>query len=184
MIRKAEHFVRDGDLRFAATLLGHAVSADPMHTASKEALADVYTRLGFGAENATWRNYYLSAAQDLGKPPGSHIKTLGTGMKMGQTVEQWLDLMAIRLNGPKAGAECFAIDVHVTDEQRWWRVTVSNGALTYRSALAQDGFSGVSGLTLVLQKKDLFGVLGGVGLQEAQSGDLGLLEKLLSLVEG
>ncbi|OGE47738.1 hypothetical protein PENARI_c037G11701 [Penicillium arizonense] len=183
VIRKAEHFVQEGDLRFAATLLRHAVSADPMYAASKEALADVYMRLGFGAENATWRNYYLSAAQDLGRTPNSQIKALGTGMKMGQSVEQWLDLMAIRLNGPKAGAERFAIDVHVTDEQRWWRVTVSNGALTYRSALAQDGFSGVSGLTLALQKRELFGVLGGVGLHEAQSGELGLLEKLLSLVE-
>jgi alkyl sulfatase BDS1-like metallo-beta-lactamase superfamily hydrolase len=117
VIRKAEHFVQEGDLRFAATLLRHAVSADPMYAASKEALADVYTRLGFGAENATWRNYYLSAAQDLGKTPSSQTKALGTGMKMGQSVEQWLDLLAIRLNGPKAGAERFAIDVHVTDEQ-------------------------------------------------------------------
>ncbi|OQD84702.1 hypothetical protein PENANT_c012G07891 [Penicillium antarcticum] len=183
VIDKAEHFVHEGDLRFAATLLGHAVSADPMHAEAKEFLAGVYTSLGFGAENATWRNYYLSAAQDLGRIPGLQTKTLGSGMKMGQSVDQWFDLLAIRLNGPKAGTECFAIDVHVIDEQRWWRINLSNGALTYRSALAQDGFSGVSGLTLILQKKELFAVLGGVWLQHAQSGDLGLLEKLLSLIE-
>jgi alkyl sulfatase BDS1-like metallo-beta-lactamase superfamily hydrolase len=183
VIRKAEQFVREGDLRFAATLLGHAVSADPMHAASKEALASVYTRLGFGAENAIWRNYYLSAAQDLGKMHGSQTKALGSGMKIGQSVDQWLDLLAIRLNGTKAGAECFTIHFHLPDEQRWWRVNLSNGALTYRSALAPDGFSGVPDLTLTLPKKELFSLLGGIGLQHAHLGDLTLFERLLSLIE-
>ncbi|KAJ5761985.1 uncharacterized protein N7511_005367 [Penicillium nucicola] len=183
VIDKAEHFAHEGDLRFAATLLGHAVAAEPLHAAATEALAGVYTSLGFGAENATWRNFYLSAAQSLGTIPGLQFKTLGSGMKIGQSVDQWLDLLAIRLNGPRAGTECFALDLHVIDEQRWWRVNLSNGALTHRSALAQDGFSGVSGQTLVLQKKELFDILGGVGRAQSGQSESTLLEKLLSLIE-
>ena len=64
-VAKAQEFADDGDLRFAAELASHAVFADPDHDAAKELLADVLTRLGYGAENATWRNCYLTGAQEL-----------------------------------------------------------------------------------------------------------------------
>ena len=39
--------------------------ADPDHDAARDLLADVLERLGYGAENATWRNGYLTGAQEL-----------------------------------------------------------------------------------------------------------------------
>lgn len=51
LVAKAREYAAAGDLRFAATLLDHAVFADPAHTEAKSALAEVYTRLGHGAEN-------------------------------------------------------------------------------------------------------------------------------------
>ena len=66
---KAQQFADTGDLRFAAELVSHAVFADPDHAAAKALLADVLTRLGYGAECATWRNNYLTGAQELSGPP-------------------------------------------------------------------------------------------------------------------
>ncbi|WP_261569482.1 alkyl sulfatase dimerization domain-containing protein [Frankia gtarii] len=61
VVTAARRYRDDGDLRFAAQLLNHAVFADPASddpasddpasTKARELLADVYTTLGFGAEN-------------------------------------------------------------------------------------------------------------------------------------
>jgi alkyl sulfatase BDS1-like metallo-beta-lactamase superfamily hydrolase len=79
--------------------------------------------------------------------------TVGNGLKPTQSVEQWFDLLSVRLNRPQFGDENFAIHFHVTDvDMQGWRVNVSNGALTHR-ALGLEGFSGVSGVTLILHER-------------------------------
>ena len=65
VIAKAREYIDRGDLRFAAELLNHVVFADDTNTAAREVLAGVYDTLGFGAENGTWRNFYLQGAEEL-----------------------------------------------------------------------------------------------------------------------
>ena len=65
VIAKAQGYIDDGDLRFAAELLNHVVFADETNRAARELLAGVYDTLGFGAENGTWRNFYLQGAYEL-----------------------------------------------------------------------------------------------------------------------
>jgi alkyl sulfatase BDS1-like metallo-beta-lactamase superfamily hydrolase len=64
-VTRAQEFAESGDLRFAAELASHAVFAEPGNQPAKTLLADVLTRLGYGAECATWRNCFLSGAQEL-----------------------------------------------------------------------------------------------------------------------
>ena len=103
ILAKAAAYADDGDLRFAAELLKHAVFDDPSDETAKAALADVYEKLGFGAENATWRSFYLAGAEELreGIQPLT-IADLGAGMAAALTVEQLFDTLAIRIDGPKA----------------------------------------------------------------------------------
>jgi len=55
-----------GASRFgAATLLDHAIFTDEHHAAARELYADTLEQLGYGAENGTWRNFFLSGATDL-----------------------------------------------------------------------------------------------------------------------
>lgn len=54
-----------GDYRWAATLLDHAVFADEHHAAARSLLADTFEQLAYGAENGTWRNFFLSGATEL-----------------------------------------------------------------------------------------------------------------------
>ena len=65
-LEKGRSFAADGDLRFAAELLKHAVYADPGNRDATTALADVLERLGFGAENATWRGFYSAVPRNSG----------------------------------------------------------------------------------------------------------------------
>ena len=184
---KAQKFADAGDLRFAAELLGHAVFADPTDTAAKNALADVYEKLGFGAENGTWRNFYLTGALELregDKPPA--IGDLGAGMASALTVEQLFDTIAIRIDGPRAAAESLVIECHFTDRidtdgGSTLRLTLSNGALIQtenpRTAATPD-------LTLTLTKAQLLGLLGGHGLAGIEhTGDPAVLGRLLALLD-
>ena len=146
---------------------GTPCSPTPTDTAAKNALADVYEKLGYGAENGTWRNFYLTGALELregDKPPA--IGDLGAGMASALTVEQLFDTIAIRIDGPRAAAESMVIECHFTDSidagsGGTVRLTLSNGALIQtenpRTAAAAD-------LTLTLTKAQLLGLLGGHGL--------------------
>ena len=104
LLQKGQDFAARGDLRFAAELLKHAVFADPDHPGAKEALADVLEQLGFGSENATWRSFYLSGAYELRHGPSAPELDPGAGMAAALTVDQLLDTLAIRVDGPRAAS--------------------------------------------------------------------------------
>src|SRR6185437_5821405 len=109
-------YADDGDLRFAAQLLKHAVFADESNAEAKGLLADVYERLGFGSENGTWRNFYLQGATELRTgDPGPVVSLVSPEMVAALSVDQLFDAIAIRLNGPAAWDEAFAIDWVLTD---------------------------------------------------------------------
>ncbi len=182
VLARARSYADAGDLRFAAELLKHAVFADPDDAAARDALAGVYQRLGFGAENATWRNFYLTGALELRhgiKPPP--VADLGAGMAGALTIEQLFDTLAIRLNGPRAAAESLVIDWHFTDAGTMVRLALSNGALIQtrnpRTVAAAD-------LTLTLTKPQLLGLLAGHGLDGIEhTGEPAALSKLMGLLD-
>ena len=55
----------DGDFRWAATLLDHAIFTDENHPAARALYADTLEQLAYGAENAVWRNFFLAGATEL-----------------------------------------------------------------------------------------------------------------------
>ncbi|WP_330305915.1 MULTISPECIES: alkyl sulfatase dimerization domain-containing protein [unclassified Streptomyces] len=183
-LAKARTYADGGDLRFAATLLNHVVFADPASTAAKEALAGVYDRLGHGAENGTWRNFYLTAALELREgPTGSDIDTAGSEMASALTVSMLLDSLAVRIDGPRAWNEHLTLDLVVIDEQRRHRVNLHHGALTHRSMPVHHTPKPHAGLTLILTRPELRGLLAGQGLAGIETdGDTELLARLLSYV--
>ena len=182
ILAKAAAYAEDGDLRFAAELLKHAVFDDSSDEAAKGALADVYEKLGFGAENATWRSFYLAGARELreGIQPLT-IADLGAGMAAALTVEQLFDTLAIRVDGPKAAEHRIVIDWRFTDGNGEVRLSLSNGALIQtpnpRSQLDVD-------LTLTLSKLQLLGLMAGHGLEGIEhTGDPGVLQTLLGVLD-
>jgi alkyl sulfatase BDS1-like metallo-beta-lactamase superfamily hydrolase len=184
VLDKARSYAESGDLRFAAELLKHAVFADPDDGAAREALAGVYERLGYGAENATWRSFYLSGALELRegvKPPA--VGDLGASMAGALTIEQVFDTLAIRVNGPRAAAQTFVIDWHFTDADAddSVRLSLSNGALIQT---VNPRAKAPADLTLTLSKAQLLGLLAGHGLDGIKhSGDPTALGRLVALLD-
>ena len=181
VVRKAKTYHADGDLRFAATLLDHAVFAEPEHTGAREALAEVYEQLGYGAENGIWRNFYLQGAAELRYTVTVSLPETGTGLASALSVDQLFDAVAVRINGPKAWDEHFVIDWVFIDLDTTYRTTLSNGALTTR---ARPRF-GEADLTVTLNKFRLLRLLAGKGTEGMEfSGDASLVGRLADLLDG
>ncbi|MGV9884688.1 alkyl/aryl-sulfatase [Streptomyces sp. NPDC003006] len=180
-IAKAKGFVRDGDLRFAATLLNHVVFADPKSRAARTELARVYTRLGQASENAVWRNFYLTGAMELREGVAAAPTTVMSADMLGAlSVDQLIDSVAIRIDGPRAWDLELRMDWGLPSLGKVWHLTVRHGVLTYRSDEKSDPRAG---LTLTMTKAQLLGMLGGKGLGGiGVEGDVSLLSKLLAVV--
>jgi alkyl sulfatase BDS1-like metallo-beta-lactamase superfamily hydrolase len=182
VVAKAEAYAAEGDLRFAAELLDRVVFADPGHQKAKDSLARVYERLAHGAENGTWRNFYLMGARELRHGVDAAPATTGSAELLSAlTVEQLLDAIAIRINGPKAWDQRLTIDWRFTDLGETHRATLGNGVLTHRAVGAEVP---PADLTLILTKSQMLGVLGGAGLEGIDTeGDLGVIVRLLEVIE-
>ncbi|GIE89710.1 alkyl/aryl-sulfatase [Actinoplanes regularis] len=180
VLTHARGYLDEGDLRFAAQLLQHAVFADPDRSDARELLAQVFERLAYGAENGIWRNFYLTGAQELRHGPNATPVDLGGGMAAVLSVEQIFDTLAIRVDAPKAWHDTIVIDWTFTELGQSYRTTLRNGVLLQQ----QDPPAGQPDLSLTLTKRDLLGVLAGSGLGGiAHDGDLELLTRLAGYLD-
>jgi linear primary-alkylsulfatase len=125
----------EGDYRWVAEVVNHVVFAEPDNRAARELQADALEQLGYGAENATWRNFYLSGAEELrGSAAGTPTDVRAPDIVAQLSVEQILDGMKVRLDGPKAWGKRLAIGWQVTDPDERRLITVRHGVLNHRPA--------------------------------------------------
>jgi alkyl sulfatase BDS1-like metallo-beta-lactamase superfamily hydrolase len=179
-VAKAREFRDQGDLRFAAELASHAVVAEPGHHGARELLAAILERLGYGAENGTWRNCYLMGAHELRADKIEHTEVTSAGLAAALTITQLFDSIAIRINGPKAWGERLSIHWHFTDTHENYRMELSNGALIHYPTTGNHA----ADLTVTLTKPQLLQLLAtatpdGIDI----SGDATALGRLISLTD-
>ncbi|MFD6414887.1 alkyl/aryl-sulfatase [Streptomyces sp. NPDC060194] len=139
VVDKARGAFDEGDYRWAAEVLSHVVFADPDHTPARELLADTLEQLGYGAENGTWRNFYLSGTTELREGRfGTPTVTASPDIVAHLSPTMLFDALAIQIDGPKAWNEHLTVDVHLTDADERYRLTLANGVLTYTAAPQKD----------------------------------------------
>lgn len=177
---RARHYADRGELGFAVTLLNRAVFSDPRDSRARRRLAALYTRRGQAVENAVWRNFHLTGAQELLHGITQHATaSLGPDMYLALTVGQTIDSPAVRVDGPKAWSLRIAIDRHIGDGP--WHLRLANGLLTWTrdSRPAAD-----AGLTVTMTKPQLIALLAGKGTDGiTMAGDRALLPQLLPVLE-
>ena len=137
----------------------------------------------YGAENGTWRNFFLSGATELREGNfGTPTVTAAPAIVAQLSAEQLLDALAISVNGPRAWDLDLALDITFTDLDTNFRVTLRNGVLIYRERAADPL---TAGLTLRLTKGRMIAVLGGntTGPGIDLAGDESVLASLLGVLE-
>jgi alkyl sulfatase BDS1-like metallo-beta-lactamase superfamily hydrolase len=133
VLEKARASFEEGDYRWVAEVVNRVVFAEPDNRAARELQADALEQLGYGAENATWRNFFLMGARELRDGvSGTPTATAPPDVLARLTVSQILDAMAIRLDGPRAWNCELRIDWRVTDPDEEHAIAVRNGVLRHR----------------------------------------------------
>jgi alkyl sulfatase BDS1-like metallo-beta-lactamase superfamily hydrolase len=170
VMKLASEAQRSGDLRWAATLLNHVVFADDKNQAARDQLAEIYTALGFEAEAGTWRNIYLTGAQELRSgpvqlPPGG----FSPDVLSATTTSMLLDFAAVRVN-PEKAAEPFKLNLELTDRDEKHLITIGNGVLIHEAGVADPK----AGATVRMKRPDLLMTLFvGMPFQpRVESGDI------------
>ncbi|SKB03871.1 alkyl/aryl-sulfatase [Aeromicrobium choanae] len=186
IVAAAEEAFAEGDYRWAAEIGNHAVFAEPEHAGAREVLADTYEQLGYGSENGTWRDFYLSGAVELRDGQfGTPTETNAPDVLGQLTPEMLFDAIAIQVNGPRAWDAKLSIDVVLTDADQRYRLWLANGVLTY-SARPQKGDPDA---TITATRRALPALAGGLdaaGLAAAGieiSGDASALGTLTSVLD-
>ncbi|OMC07060.1 alkyl sulfatase [Mycobacterium sp. SP-6446] len=134
-----------GDFRWAATLLDHAIFADSTHEAARALYADTLEQLAYGAENAVWRNFFMSGATELRDGNfGTAVTAASMSMLNQLTPEQLFDGFALRVDGPRAWDLDIAIDISFADLAANYRLTLRNGVLVYRKVAAEAATANVT----------------------------------------
>ena len=151
-----------GDYRWAAELLNHLVMADAKNTAARKLLAQTYDQMGYMSEAATWRNSYLTAAQELrqGPPSAGISKAQVIGMLQQVPTERFLEAMAASLNGPDAEGKSLKINLVLTDAKESYVLWLENAVLHFKAAPAAADANATLRLTRPLLVKVIAGTAG------------------------
>ncbi|MFC7247801.1 alkyl/aryl-sulfatase [Catellatospora aurea] len=184
VVDKARQAADAGEPRWAAQLLDHVVFAEPGHQQGRALLADVLEQLGFGCENGTWRNNYLSGAYELRKGNfGTPTVTASPDMLAQLSPDMFFDALAVQVDGPKAWDLDLALRWQFPDHQRSFRTTLRNGVLSY-----VEGGAGDVAVTLTVPRAALAHLATG-DLDAARSagltvdGDASVLDRLQGVLD-
>jgi alkyl sulfatase BDS1-like metallo-beta-lactamase superfamily hydrolase len=179
-LAKAQEYYERGDLRFAAELASHVVFASPDSDPARELLASVLEELGFGAENAVWRNCYLTGARELRTGQIEPTFTDPSGFAPALTTTQLFDAVAIRINGPEAWDKSLSINWYLIDEDQSYRMELSNGALIHYPTSA----STAADVTITLSRMQLMQLLLTAKTDDVRiEGDTRVLSTLIGLLD-
>ncbi|WP_249593879.1 alkyl/aryl-sulfatase [Peribacillus frigoritolerans] len=186
VLKQAKADFEKGEYRWVAQVLKHVVMADPENIEAKHLLADAFEQLGYQAESANWRNMYLVGASELRNGRGNAVlNTSNIALKM--PVKDFLMLLAVKLNGPKADGKKITINVTLSDLKQNYVLFLENSVLNIKANKVEAN----ADVSLVVDKLTFYSIsLGSITPEQAitsgrlhLTGDQNKLNELLSLLD-
>ena len=183
VLEKAQISFDEGDYRWTAQVVSHVVFANPANKDARELLARTFEQLGYQAENAVWRNFYLMGAQEL--RTGVLALPLAAGgapeVMAAMTPEMILDLASVRLNPERAGDRRLTIGIRFSDAGRDFALRLANAVLIAEpgrpeAAEARVTLPRMALLRLVTRAASLDGTLEVEGARAAFAALIGMLD--------
>jgi alkyl sulfatase BDS1-like metallo-beta-lactamase superfamily hydrolase len=134
VLRQARASFDKGEYRWVAEVLNHLVFAAPNNQKATSLLAKTYDQLGYQSESGPWRDVYLTGAYELrhGGPEKTIELSNALDMLKQTPMSNFLDAMAVRLNGPKADGKEITINIIFTDLNESYVLNLENAVLHHR----------------------------------------------------
>lgn len=167
VVRRARESFAEGDFRWTAQVVHHVLFAAPDHEAARALQADALEQLGYGSENGTWRNVFLTGALELRQGSiGSPTATNSPDLMAVLTLDQLFDSLAIRVDGPRAWDADIAVRWNLQGQDPV-TLHLRNGVLTHTTGTGPAAAE--PDLQVTLAETDLRALL----LGTVTPGDLG-----------
>ncbi|HEF2142444.1 TPA: hypothetical protein R9C75_003201 [Escherichia coli] len=164
VINLAQEANKQGDYRWSAELLKQVIAANPGDQVAKNLQANNFEQLGYQAESATWRGFYLTGAKELreGVHKFSHGTTGSPDTIRGMSVEMLFDFMSVRLDSAKAAGKNISLNFNMSNGDNL-NLTLNDSVLNYRKTLQSQADA-----SFYISREDLHAVLTG----QAKMADL------------
>jgi len=134
ILRQAKVDFEKGEYRWVAQVLKNVVMSNPENLEAKNLLADTLEQLGYQAESANWRNIYLVGASELRNGMNNDNSPLDiSGVVKNMPVNEFLKLVAIKLNGPKAEGKKITINVTFSNSNQEYTLFLENSVLIFKA---------------------------------------------------
>ncbi|KPK06424.1 MAG: hypothetical protein AMJ64_09255 [Betaproteobacteria bacterium SG8_39] len=153
VLAQAREDFAHGEYRWVAQVTNQVVFAEPDNQAARALCADAFEQLGYQAESATWRNAYLTGAQELRRgvaqlPPRP---MLSPELLIAVTTSTLFDFIAVRLDPARVEGRSFVLNWVLTDTGERIAQTLKHSTLTQRmDRIAADADAKVSTTRAVL----------------------------------
>jgi alkyl sulfatase BDS1-like metallo-beta-lactamase superfamily hydrolase len=136
VLEKAQAAYDEGEYRWVAEVVNHVVFAEPGNVAARQLQANTLEQLGYQSEAGTWRNLFLTGAQELrhGTPDVKLPSSASEDSIKAMSLDLFFNYLGVRLNGADAGAASLTLNWVFTDTGEQVLLRLSNGALSTCSA--------------------------------------------------
>lgn len=131
----------DGDYRWAAEILNHAVFAEPENDDARNWLAAAYEQLGFQSESGAWRDYFLTGASELrnGFPKSDRTNFANPDFVKAVPTRNLFDGLAAKYNPQAMTHEAFSIIFHFPDTHESFTLEVGEDVVVPRVGESPSG---------------------------------------------
>jgi alkyl sulfatase BDS1-like metallo-beta-lactamase superfamily hydrolase len=155
----------NGEYRWVAQVLKHVVMAEPENSEAKNLLADTFEQLGYQAESANWRNIYLVGAFELRNGIYKDNSPLDASEVIkNMPVNEFLKLVAVKLNGPKAEGKKITINVTLSNNNKEYTICLENSVLFFK----ENKLAVKADVSLVIDQMTFYGIV--LGLLSIEQG--------------
>ncbi|OQR34773.1 hypothetical protein BWR15_12440 [Pseudomonas sp. T] len=154
LLQMAKASFDKGEYRWVVEVVNKLVFADPTNQAARNLQADALEQLGYQAENAGWRNSYLTAAQELRNGVPRDMPTMKSGSPdalAAMDTGLLFDYLGVRLNAEKAEGEDFAINLVLPDKNEQYLLELKNSHLNNIKGVQSES----AGQTVTIDRADL-----------------------------
>ncbi|MFE2927071.1 alkyl/aryl-sulfatase [Streptomyces goshikiensis] len=158
VLSRARASYAEGDFRWVVEVVGHVLFADPDHAGARALQADALEQLGYGSENGTWRNFFLTGALELRHGSvGTPASAVSEDMLAALTLDQLFDSLAIRVDGPRSWDADITVRWRFPDGREPSTLRLRNGVLTHIRGLGPA--VGEPDVEITLDEPSLRGIL-------------------------
>jgi len=140
-LEQAQKSYDEGDHRWVAQVLRHAVFTDPSCEKARLLQADAFEQLAWRAESGVWRDVYLMGAQELrqGSLKAEVFRRPQPDVASGLSTQQVFDYLAVKIDGTKAvDLGHIFLNWVLPDVDETIRIELSNGTLHASPGLLHD----------------------------------------------